>query len=936
MKTPKRSLLFVSGILLLLFGMISCSGKQELKVINMQCEYIENPTGVDVRQPRFSWNISGNQRDISQSAYRILVSDNKKALQNETGNIWDSGKMTTDQTGNIVFRGSALKSDQTYYWCVNVWNQNGEQSSRSEPALFHTGLFESSDWKAKWITAMDTLLEAPLLRKEFNVGKSIKQAYAYISSAGFYELEINGKKTGDHLLDPGITDYVKRLQYVTYDVTNQLKSGMNAIGIIVGNGGYRLRETKGRYGWGNGGKNLGTPCVMIQMNIIYNDGSQNSIVSDESWKSTGGPITFNNYYGGEDYDARLEKSGWSSSGYEDSGWQNVKVVVKPGEVLCSQMMPPVRVVQTIVQVAQTNPEKGVYLYDLGQNISGWWRLEVKGAAGLKLRVKGAETLNDSLFSSPLKEGDHLSRKQKYQSQIWTDYTLKGQGTEIYEPRFFYTGFRYIEVTIDKPENLKSLKVEGRVVHTALKGNGIFATSDSLLNRIHRATVWSQIANTVSYPTDCPQREKGGYTGDGQVIAEASIHDFQMAAFYTKWLNDMRDAQEESGRIPNTSPTLIGGTGGGIPWGSAYILIPWWMHQYYNDTRILEEHYPAMIRYINYLRNLARTDKNPKESYIINDFGTYWLSLGEWCAPGKKPDCPNHPMVSTYYFYLDVQTLSRIATVLGKNEDASGYRALADTIKTELNKKFFNPETNLYGLDSTYQTYQFLALSGDIIPEGHREGVLKTVIDDITIKRNGHLNTGIIGTKYLWSVLAHSGRSDLAYSVATKTTYPSFGYWIKNGFTTLCETWEGRNSHNHQMFGTIDEFFFKYLAGIQSPSDATTSTGYKFIVIKPFIPKELSFVDASIETVAGKIESHWKQQSDLVKLKVVIPANSKASINIPILQLKNISVAEGGKKIWEKGAFLKGIPGIKDAKMDGSFINISTGSGTYDFEVSGGN
>jgi alpha-L-rhamnosidase len=691
MKTNINSSLIGFCMLFIMLSMISCAGKQEFSVANLQCEYLENPLGIDVKLPRFSWNIYSDQRAVSQLAYRILVSDSKEVLKSGTGNIWDSDKVQSCQTGNIVFGGSGLRSGQTYYWSVSAWNQDEEQSSWSEPALFHTGLFESSEWGAKWITAQDTSLEAPLLRKEFKVEKPVKEAFVYVSAAGFYELELNGRKVGDHVLDPGITDYIKRLHYVTYNITSQLNNGFNAVGIILGNGGYRLKQTKGRYGWGNGGRNIGAPCVIVQLNIIYKDGSRQSIITDESWKSSGGPITFNNYYGGEDYDARLEKTGWSSAKYNDSGWQPVNEVEDPGGILCSQLIPPIKVVQTILPIAETNPDKGVYVFDLGQNIPGWWRLQTKGLPGLKLRIRGAETLNDSLFSYPLKPGDRLSKKLRYQSQIWTDYTLKGVGTETYEPRFFYTGFRYIEVTTDNPENLKSLKIEGRVVHSALKRNGNFETSDSLLNKIHQATIWSQIGNTHSYPTDCPQREKGGYTGDGQVIAEASIHDFQMAAFYTKWLDDMRDAQQDDGRIPNTSPTLIGGHGGGIPWGSAYILIPWWMHQYYNDNRIMEEHYPAMKRYIDYLRNLAKTDSNPKESYVINEFGTYWLSLGEWCAPGEKADCPNHPMVSTYYFYLDARTLSGIASVLGYTEDAARYKALADTIKAELNKKFFNPD-----------------------------------------------------------------------------------------------------------------------------------------------------------------------------------------------------------------------------------------------------
>jgi alpha-L-rhamnosidase len=935
MKITFRSLMTISGILsLMLIITWGCSADQKLKVTNLRCEYLENPLGMDVLMPRFSWVITSNRRDISQSAYRILVADSKEALKGESGNIWDSGKVPSDQSVNVTFQGSSLKSDQAYFWIVSVWNQDGEQSSWSEPVLFHTGLFKSSDWSAKWIAAADTLLESPLLRKEFELDKPVRQAYVYVSAAGFYELQLNGKKVGDHVLDPGITDYRKTLQYVTYDVTKELKKGPNAAGIIVGNGGFRLKPTEERYSWGNGEINMGVPRILFQLNIINKDGSQTNVISDESWKSTSGPIVFNNYYGGEDYDARLEKAGWAIAGYDDSDWQPVKVVQSTDGILRSQLMPPIRVVQTILPVAETNPATGVYLFDLGQNIPGWWRLQVKGQEGLTLRVKAAETLNDSMFSAPLKPGDRLSKRRNYQSQIWTDYTLKGQGTEIYEPRFFYTGFRYIEVTTDNPEKLMSLKVEGRVVHSALERNGKFETSDSLLNRIHKATVWSQIGNTHSYPTDCPQREKGGYNGDGQVIAEASIHDFQMAAFYTKWLNDMHDAQQENGRIPNTSPTLIGGMGGGIAWGSAYILLPWWMYEYYNDSRILNVHYPGMKHYIDYLRNLAKTDNNPQEPYVINEFGTYWLSLGEWCAPGRKLDCPNHPVVSTYYFYLDAFTLSRIASVLGEKEDAARYHALADTVKTEFNRKFFNPETNLYGSDSIYQTYQILALSGNIIPDGHREGVLKTVLDDISITREGHLNTGIIGTKYLWPVLAHAGRTDLAYTVATKKTYPSYGYWIENGFTTLCETWEGRNSHNHQMFGSVDEFFFKYLAGIQSPTDGTTSRGYKHIVLKPYIPSGLSYVDASLQTVAGTIESHWHQQSGLLKLKVVIPANSDASISIPILDSENISLTEGEKTIWENGAFVPGVQGIKDANIDNSFLNLSVGSGTYDFALFG--
>jgi alpha-L-rhamnosidase len=354
--------------------------------------------------------------------------------------------------------------------------------------------------------------------------------------------------------------------------------------------------------------------------------------------------------------------------------------------------------------------------------------------------------------------------------------------EVYEPRFFYTGFRYIEVTTSDNKNPEHLKVEGRVVRSANERNGTFESSDLLLNQIHRAGVWSQMGNMQSYPTDCPHREKGAYNGDGQVIAEASMHDFHMAPFYTKWINDMRDSQEENGRIPNTSPVLVGGMGGGVAWGSAYILIPWWMHHYYGDTRILEEHYPVMKEYLQYLKNLGSKDEDPSEPFIIDNFDGYWYSLGEWCAPGQS-DCPNHPVVNTFYYYYNSLLLSKIAEELGYTTDAQSFRALSDTIKQNFNRKFFNSETALYGTDETYQTYQLLALIGDVVPEGYREKVFQTIVDDIKM-RDDHLNTGIIGTKYLWPVLVEGGENELAYRVATKTTWPSFGYWIENNSTTL--------------------------------------------------------------------------------------------------------------------------------------------------------
>jgi len=927
--------IFAFCLLLVLFN-LSCSNVNsivsEVTISDLKCEYLNNPLGVDVEKPRFSWKILSNQRNIIQSAYQILVSESIDELKKGKGNCWDSGKRLSDQLTNIDYEGLKLQSNKTYYWSVLVWGENERKPVSCDPAFFHTGLLLHSDWKAKWIATKDSFDESPLLRKEFKVEKDVKQAYAFVAACGYYELYFNGKKIGDHVLDPGITDYRKTILYSTYDVTQNLKKGNNVTGAMLGNGAYNLQKVDDRYSWGKRGGSLGNPCFIMQLNITYSDGSQSTITTDGSWHYAPGPITFNNIYGGEDYDARKEIKGWSSNGFKDGGWDNVVNAKDPGGVLKSQLMPPVKVTATIQPIAETNPEPGVYLFDLGQNIAGWWRLQVKGETGQTIRVRGAETLNDSLFPKQLQKADKLSTKFKYHAQTWTDYTLKGEKTEVYEPRFFYTGYRYIEVTTNNNKNLDLLKVEGRVVRSALERNGTFVSSDTLLNKIHNAGLWSQMGNTVSYPTDCPHREKGAYNGDGQVIAETSIHDFHMAPFYIKWLNDMRDSQEDNGRIPNTSPTLVGGMGGGVAWGSAYVLIPWWMYHYYNDTAILKEHYPTMKKYIQYLKVLGTKDENPEEPYIINNFDGYWYSLGEWCAPGQG-DGPNHALVNTFYYYYNTLLMSKIAEKLGNLSDANEFSALSDTIKNKFNKKFYNRETFLYGTNETFQTYQLLALLGDLVPDEDRENVINTIVNDISNKRDGHLNTGIIGTKYLWPLLVKENYGDLAFEAATKTTYPSFGYWLNNGSTTLLEKWSGENSHNHQMFGSVVEYFYKYLAGIQSPMEGNTTVGYKAIYIQPHVPENLKSVNTTLETVIGTVASNWIKDKNSFLLNVSIPANSSATIVLPVFDFQNVIVYEGVSKIWENNGFVKGGLGILDAKAEDNHIVVKIGSGDYEFRLS---
>lgn len=917
----KRLLLFLSVVVLF----VSCTSEQ-VKPGDLTCEYLSKPLGVDVPQPRFSWKLFSDARGVSQIAYQIIVSESLDGVSRETGDCWNSGKINSDRTVNLKYEGNALRSNAKYYWRVCTWTNDGD-SVWSNPVTFRTGLLNSSDWKAKWITARETIFhESPVLRKEFKLEKRVKEAIAYVTACGFYEFCLNGEKAGDHVLDPGITDYRKTVLYATYDVTGMLKKGTNVAGAMLGNGAWNMRKVDGRYSWGEE-RTFGNPCFILQLHITYTDGSQEVVVSDETWRYAMGPVTFNNLYGGEDYDARKEPAGWMSAGFDDTKWSGAVLAGNPGGRLKSQLMPAIKVTAALKPVAESNPEPGVYLFDLGQNIAGWWRVQLKGTPGQTIRIRGAETLNDSLFPKPLGPGDKLSTKFRYHSHAWTDYTLRSDELEEYEPHFFYTGFRYIEVATGNKENLDLLRVEGCVVRSALEENGTFESSDSLLNRIHVAGQWSQMGNTFSYPTDCPHREKGAYNGDGQVIAETAMHDFRMASFYTKWLNDMRDSQEENGRIPNTSPTLVGGMGGGVAWGSAYILIPWWMNHYYQDIRILEDHYPAMRKYLFYLKSLGAQDEKPDEPFIINYFDGYWYSLGEWCSPGRN-DCPNHAVVNTFYYYYNTRLMSKIAEALGKKGDAWYFSTLSDSIKQAFNEKFFDPQTHLYGTNEVYQTYQLLALVGDLVPEEHRQPVFNTIVEDLK-NRDNHLNTGIIGTKYLWPVLVNGGEENLAFEVATRATYPSYGYWLKNGSTTLLEEWSGAHSHNHQMFGSVSEYFYKYLAGIQSPME-NTSAGYKHIHLQPVVPDSLQSAEASVETVAGKVVSGWRKEAGLFRYRVSLPANTTGTVVIPASP--GFILTEGGTRVWNGESYLKGVHGIKQIESNNGNLEITLGSGNYTFEL----
>ena len=847
----------------------------------LRCEYLADPMGVDVLRPRFFWTADHPERGQSQSAYQLVVSTLQDAVD---GDAWDSGKTASATSIQVVYGGKQLESGRTYYWKVRWWDRDGKESPWSLTAVFDTGLYERADWKGQWIGGKNQL------RKEFVLASRPKRARAYICGLGYSELRINGRKAGSNVLDPGWTTYEKRVLYVTHDVTRMLRQGPNAVGVILGNGWFKSR------------------ALLFQLVIELEDGSRVEVASDASWKAADGPLLEDSVYNGEAYDARRETPGWDSPGFDDREWPPAGAVKGPAGVLSSQMMPAIRVVDTVIPLRMTNPAPGVFVFDMGQNFSGWARLRVEGPAGTDVRLRFAELLYDNGMIN--QENLRAARAEDH-------YVLRGGGEEAWEPRFTYHGFRYVEVTgFPGTPGLDTLR--GRVVHSAVEPTGSFACSKPVLNDLQRILVWGQKTNLHSVPTDCDQRdERMGWMGDAQVTAEEAMMNFDMAAFYTNFVRDIRDEQDDQGRITDTVPHIWGGRPADPAWGTAYPLLCWYMFKYYGDTRVLEENYDGLKRYVGFLQSKA-------ENGLVK-----FSSYGDWVAVEK---CPGS-LVSSFYQYYDVKVLAEIARVLGKVEDAKIYDRLAAGIRAAFHKEYYDPKTGSYGITQTANT---LALFLDLAPENARGGAWSRLFDDLVYSHDSHLTTGIFGTKYVMELLTRMGSSDLAYDIATRTTYPSWGYMIADGATTLWELWQKRegpsmNSHNHPMFGSVGAWLYKTLAGIEQ---AESSSGFEKLLLRPRMIRDLRYASGSVRTVRGDVTCAWSRTDRSIRLDAAVPLGVEAEIAIPKFNLKNISVKEGGRTIWADGAFVPGVEGVIEAKEASGSIIIKMGSGRYAFELTG--
>lgn len=1047
----------------------------------LRCEHLDNPAGIDAPKPRLSWVLEPTRRSARgqrQTAYQVLVASSTQHLAADIGDLWDSGKVRSDQSVLVPYGGRPLVSAQECFWKVRVWDESGKASGWSDTGYWSMGLLQPADWQGQWIgrdeperdlvltntswiwfpegradrsapvatryfrrgfeleagrpiqsalwlvaadnqfTAYvngkqvgtggsykaatqldlrealrpgrnvlavsvrnvgdgpnpagllgllkiefeqgepltvvtdetwrstaeefpgwegsrfddttwlssrvlgaagmepwgqvsgpeDRRLPARWLRKEFAVQKKVRRATVWMSGLGSSELYLNGKKVGDQVLSPGLTEYDKRVFYVTHEVGGLLRRGPNAVGVVLGNGRFFAPRHKTPMET----RTYGFPKLLFQMRIEYQDGSQTTIVSDPSWRlTTNGPIRANCEYDGEEYDARLELGRWNEAGYDDAAWEKAAPVGAPGGALAAQMIRPIRITQTLRPIGLSQPQPGVYIFDLGQNMVGWCRLRVSGPAGTTVTLRHAETLkpDGTLYLDNIRG-----------AKVTDTYTLKGQGRELYEPRFTYHGFRFVEVK-GYPGKPSLASLEGCVVHDDLEIAGEFACSEPLLNRIHTNIRWGVRGNYRSIPTDCPQRdERQGWLGDRSAESKGETYLFHTAALYRKWLGDMADAQKESGSVPDVCPSYWPIYSDNVTWPSSTVIIPGSLFEQYGDLEILARHYDSAKKWMNYMSGFVTNGIISRDSY------------GDWCVPPEDPKLihSNDParktdkaLLATAYFYHDARLMARYAARLNRGADVQAFDNLAERLKQAFNAKFYRTAEGYY--DNGSQTSCVLPLAFGLAPEGERERVFQHLVRKITQESRNHIGTGLIGGQWLMRVLSDNGRADLAFAIATQRDYPSWGYMVQKGATTIWELWNGdtadpaMNSGNHVMLvGDLGIWLYEYLAGIRPDPQ---QPGFKHIILRPEVVPGLDAARAIHRSPYGSILSDWKREGESFLWNLSVPPNTTATVYLPADD--SISAREAARP-------LEGRPGIRITGLDRGRVILELAPGQYRF------
>ncbi|MBE7211674.1 MAG: glycoside hydrolase family 78 protein [Gluconacetobacter diazotrophicus] len=889
----------------------------QVKVTNLRCEYFSNPLGIDSLRPRLGWELQGDRRGIRQAAYRVRAS----AHEGGEADLWDSGWVESARSVHVEYAGEALRSRQRVRWQVEVRDDRGD-TARSEPASWETGLLDAGDWRAAWIgSALVGTAEAgtpcPYLRRAVELAGPVASARLYVTALGLYEFSINGQRVGRDALRPGWTDYRYRLDYDTYDVTALLRPGTNALGAILGDGwycGYLAHMPRQRYG--------DRPRLLAQVVVEYTDGTTETIPTDAAWKTATGPLRQADLLMGETYDARLELPGWDAPGYDDASWEPVTTFPVPeGVRLVARRGPPVRATQELTPAAPTLCDgladgfRG-WLYDLRENMVGVVRLRLRGPRGTTVRLRYGERLDadGSLYTANLRK-----------ARATDFYTLRGDGEETYQGRFTFHGFQYVEVATADGALEAAPELTGVVLHSDTPPTGEFSCSDPLVNQLQRNIQRSQRGNFLEVPTDCPQRdERLGWTGDAQAFVGTAAFNMDVAAFFTKWQDDLADAQQPDGSVPPLVPWCCLGPDGGPAWADAIIICPWTMYRVYGDTRLLAEHYGEFVRFLDYV-----TATSPGYLRCVEESSTQ-PCFGDWLALDGSPNSfggTAKGLIGTAFFAHSATLLARIAAVLGKKDDARKYWQLADEVRAAFNRAYVGKDGLILPGTRT-QTAHVLALGFDLLPDGARPAAAAALAEDIAARGN-HLSTGFVGTPYLAPVLTRAGRADVAFALLHQTTWPSWLYAVTQGATSIWERWDGwtqergfqsvsMNSFNHYAYGAVGEWLYGSVAGI-----GISAPGYRRIVIRPCLG-DLASARASYRSVYGTITSAWKRDGDRVTLEVEIPPNTRATVHVP--------TAQPGAVVHEGDRLAAQAEGVRFLREEPGAAVFAVGSGRYRFEV----
>lgn len=881
----------------------------------LTCESISNPLGMDTPFPRLSWTLTSKERNQKQSAYEIIVSDNLADIDQQKGNVWSTGKIVSSQQVNIGYNGVTLKSFTRYYWKVRVYNQNNIPSSWSAVAWFETAMLAQSDWKSAWIGDGSKQLgkdeeyykadPMPLFRKQFNIKPKIESARLYICGLGYYEAYVNGSKIGDHVLDPGWTTYKKQVLYSTYDITPMVNEGQNVAGIMLGNGWWNPLPFKFFGRWDlRDYQQTGRPCVKAEIHLRYADGSIEKIITDNTWQSHEGPIMRNNVYLGEHYDARFEVPHWNTVKGNTKNWSNAVAVEGPDGLLAAQMQPPIRITKIIKPVNIIEWKPGFFIVDMGHNFAGVARIKVKGARGAKITLRYGEGLFEdgalnvmTTVATQIKKGG-IKGGPGAPETAWQEdsYILKGEGTETWFPRFTFHGFQYVEIT-GWPGKPTVNDIEGLRMNSDLPANGNFSCSNDMFNKLHDVIRWTFLSNVFSVQSDCPGREKMGYGADMVVSANAFIYNYDMSNFYRKALNDFANEQRPQGGITEIAPFTgiddrgYGDLSGPLGWQLAFPFLQKQLYEFYGDLDVIKKYYPAFKKQIEFLRSQSKNDL------------FYW-DISDHEAIDPKPES----LSASAFYYHHILLAAEFAGLLGEKEDSVAYAKLHQDIKKRIVQQFYIPGTGRF--DNATQSAQLFGLWYELSPEKQKS--LDVLYKEIE-RHNSHLSTGIFTTKMFFDVMREVNKNELAYRVVNQKDFPGWGYMLEKGATTLWESWEFPEtgpSRNHPMFGSIDEWFFRSLLGINPGRP-----GFEKIVIKPQPAGDLKWAKGNYKSIRGNIECEWSIEKGQFNLKVSIPPNTTAEVWIP--SSENVQLTESERP-------------ITDARYQQGYAIVKVGSGNYFF------